>query len=342
MKVRPNMFVVDIGKKMTHYYNTNTKEYGKIEHSDFLDLNIPDISNGDIIVVEAAHLMSQEENSLAQAFKIDQLRQLRNLADSKNNSIRLFPQKVTPKARKVASLINEELLEKTDENDVKSIAYYLQEFSNVFSTLKEFVPYTLEEHESKVSHIYDDRNLLTEQSNAARNEGYGIKTDYSDPVTEWIKRRINVLASRLDNETREWVGLEYKKDGSALLESFQKYTNGKLKFIYGIVLTVLDSETGKPRVRSDNGLPPYWKYAKQVYFGLTPYHMHAGVKASDYKYHKRKAGSSCKKSMSLESKNKIKSIDDVFEIRESMKYSDKQLRNLWREVRKMIVEEGLR
>lgn len=76
--------------------------------------------------------MSQEENSLAQAFKIDQLRQLRNLADSKNNSIRLFPQKVTPKARKVASLINEELLEKTDKNDVKSINYYLQEFPNVF------------------------------------------------------------------------------------------------------------------------------------------------------------------------------------------------------------------
>lgn len=52
MKVRPNMFVVDIGKKMTYYYNTNTKEYGKIEHSDFLDLNVPGILNGDIIVVE--------------------------------------------------------------------------------------------------------------------------------------------------------------------------------------------------------------------------------------------------------------------------------------------------
>ena len=37
------------------------------------------------------------------------------------------------------------------------------------------------------------------------------------------------------------------------------------------------TETGKPRVRSDIGEVPYWKYAKQVYFGLTPYHEHAGV-----------------------------------------------------------------
>ena len=70
--------------------------------------------------------------------------------------------------------------------------------------------------------------------------------------------------------------------------------------------------------------------------------MHAGVTASNYKYHKRKAGSSCKKSMSLESKNAVKNLDDVREIREAMKESDRHLRDLWRTARKMIVEDGLR
>ena len=120
------------------------------------------------------------------------------------------------------------------------------------------------------------------------------------------------------------------------------YTSDKLKFIYGVINTLIVPSTGDLRVRSDINKVPHWKYAKKVYFGLTPYHMHAGVTASNYKYHKRKAGSSCKKSMSLESKNAVKNLDDVREIREAMKESDRHLRDLWRTARKMIVEDGLR
>jgi hypothetical protein len=164
---------------------------------------------------------------------------------------------------------------------------------------------------------------------------------YTDAVTEWIKKYISVLAFRLDNETREFAGLELNGKGNALKPGLLNYTSDKIKFLYGVVNTIL-TPSGKVRVRSDNGLPPYWKYAKQVYFGITPYHMHAGVTASNYKYHKRKAGSSCKLSMSLESKNAIKSLDDVYMIKEEMNSSDKKLRTLWREIRKMIIEDGLR
>ena len=38
----------------------------------------------------------------------------------------------------------------------------------------------------------------------------------------------------------------------------------------------------------------------------------------------------------------VKSIEDVNTIREEMKRSDRSLRTLWRTVRKMIVEDGLR
>ena len=183
---------------------------------------------------------------------------------------------------------------------------------------------------------------MTEDSNGARNKKYGIKTDYSDAVTEWIKKYLFRLASELDSDTREWAGIELNKNNSGLKDGLKKYTSSKIKFIYGVINTLIVPSTGEPRVRSDINKVPYWKYAKKVYFGLSPYHMHAGVTASNYKYHKRKAGSSCKKSMSLESKNAIKNLDDVREIREAMKESDRHLRDFWRTARKMIVEDGLR
>lgn len=337
-----NFIVCDIGKKITHVYSPRTKNVYKIEHSDFIKLNIPELQSGDSIVIEDAHIRTQEENSLAQAFKLEDLQQLGNCADANGNEILSFPQKVTPKARKVASLENPELLEKTDANDVQAISYYLQNFEGVFATLKPFNPISLEEHENNNSHIYADRDALTDDSNTARNEQYGIKTDYDDYVTRWIKKYVLKLAFNLDNETREWAGLELNSKGSTLKPGLLNYTSDKLKFIYGVVNTILNPNTGELRLRSDINKPPYWKYAKQVYFGLTPYHMHAGVTASNYKFHKRKAGSPCKKSMSFESKNAVKNLDDVREIREAMKISDKHLRTLWRTIRKMIVEDNLR
>jgi hypothetical protein len=338
-----NKFIVcDIGKKETYVFVPETKNHYVISNENFIKLNIPELDNHDI-VIEDAHIRSQEDDSLAQSWTIDQLRQLRSVADSMDIEILCFPQKVTPKARKIASIVlNEDLLEKTDSNDIESIAFYLQEFPEAYDALKIFDPVEYKTFEKKVSHIYADRDALTEDSNGARNQKYGIKTDYSDAVVEWIKKYLFRLASELDSDTRQWAGIELNKNNSGLKDGLKKYTSPKLKFVYGIINTLIVPSTGKLRVRSDINKVPYWKYAKKVYFGLTPYHMHAGVTASNYKYHKRKAGSSCKKSMSLESKNAVKNLDDVREIREAMKESDRHLRDLWRTARKMIVEDGFR
>ena len=338
-----NKFIVcDIGKKETYVFVPETNNHYVISNENFIKLNIPELDNHDI-VIEDAHIRAQEDDSLAQSWTIDQLRQLRSVADSMDIEILCFPQKVTPKARKIASIVlNEDLLEKTDSNDIESIAFYLQEFPEAYDALKIFDPVEYKTFEKKVSHIYADRDALTEDSNGARNQKYGIKTDYSDAVVEWIKKYLFRLASELDSDTREWAGIELNKNNSGLKDGLKKYTSPKLKFVYGIINTLIVPSTGKLRVRSDINKVPYWKYAKKVYFGLTPYHMHAGVTASNYKYHKRKAGSSCKKSMSLESKNAVKNLDDVREIREAMKESDRHLRDLWRTARKMIVEDGFR
>ena len=338
-----NKFITcDIGKKETYVFVPETKNHHIISNDEFIQLNVPEL-NGHDIVIEDAHIRAQEENSLAQSWTIDQLKQLRSCADLMGIEILCFPQKVTPKARKIASIgLRKDLLVKSDPNDIESIAFYLQEFPEAYDALKVFDPVEYKSFEKKVSHIYADRDTLTEDSNGARNQQYGIKTDYSDAVVEWIKKYLFRLAGELDSDTREWAGIELNKNNSGLKDGLKKYTSPKLKFIYGVINTILDPNTGKPRLRSDINKPPHWKYAKKVYFGLTPYHMHAGVTASNYKYHKRKAGSSCKKSMSLESKNAVKNLDDVREIREAMKESDRHLRDFWRTARKMIVEDGLR
>ena len=331
----------DIGKKHVIVFNPETRDHFTITADEFKYLDVPELCDGMIIVIEDAHLRSQEENSLAQTYQIDELKLFKERADSRNIEILCFPQKVTPKTRKIASLEFPDLVDKTDYNDTKSIAYYLEKFPHVFDSLKTFKPITLAEHEESTKHIYEDRDALTEDSNEARNNNYGIKTDYDDAIVRWLKKWTPRLAYMLPDDVREFAGLELNRKGNALKSGLLNYTSDKFKFLYGVVNTIM-TPSGKLRVRSDNGLVPYWKYAKKVYFGITPYHMKAGVTASNYKYHKRKAGSVCKKSMSLESKKAIQCVEDVYDIREARNDADKKLRVLWRTIRVMIVDEGRR
>ena len=341
-----NFITCDIGKKTVTVFNPIDETHRVVSTDSFRDLEISEINDGMTIVIEDAHLRSQEDNSLAHTYKIDELRKLRSKADEKNIEILCFPQKVTPKARKLftLSLGKTEVIDKTDKNDTQAIAFYLSTFPNIFKSLKKFKPMTFDDHDELTSHIYADRLSLTEDSNTARNENYGIgkDNDYENEISKWIKKYITVLYSRLDEDTREYFKLTLNSKGNALSPGILNYTSASvLKQIYNVVNTIITPE-GERRLRSDNGKPPYWKYAKTVYFGLTPYHMHAGVTASNYKFHKRKAGSRCKKSMSFDSAKVIKDVDEVHEIRNEMKYADRCLRTLWRTIRKMIIEDELR
>ena len=81
-----NFIVCDIGKKITHVYNPRTKNIYKIEHRDFINLNIPELESGDAIIIEDAHIRTQEENSLAQAFKLEELQYLGKNAEMGSSS----------------------------------------------------------------------------------------------------------------------------------------------------------------------------------------------------------------------------------------------------------------
>ena len=355
-----NFITADIGKKQITIYNPKTKTHHEISTDDFKVLNVPGLYDGMTIIIEDAHLRSREENSKAQTYTVEELRQIKNIANQRNITILCFPQKVTPKTRKIYSILEEDggkLISKSDENDTLSIAYYIEKFPHIIDSLKEFYPTTGKNHEEKNENMYEDRNNLTEDSNFGRNQTYGIgrNNSYSDAVSEWIKSNITILYSKLDNDSREYFKLTLTKRKNALMPGILNYTSETiLKQIYNVVNTILTPD-GNLRFRSDRAnLPiddklkvPHWKYAKKVYFGLTPYHTNAGVTASNWKYHKRKAGNKNKISMAFEDNGNpkphtFKSIEDLKTIRKEMIYADTQLRNMWRTVRKMIVEDGFR
>ncbi len=339
-----NTFIMDCGQCHSHVLNTSTDEYTILNHDSIVNLHIPDLAPGDRIIVEEAHMRAQENNSLAQPFTYEQLKTIKKNAEEMQVEIRLFPHKCTPTARKVASLNNLDLLEKTDENDVRAIAYLLEVSPNSFAQLKYFNPVRTSEYHEKSDTKFDDRSKLSEDSNYARNMKYGIKGayDYEDAVTRWIKGNVLRLASEVaDEDILKTFGIELNRTKSGLKPIVREYKSEKLKRLYNVVLTILQPD-GQLRLRSDVKKPAFWKYAKEVYFGITPYHMNAGVVASNYKWHLRKASSPCKRSMSLESKKGMKLLDHYNQIKEERSKSDKKLRVLWNTVRKMIVKDGLR
>tara|TARA_Y100001937_G_C7078968_1_gene311974 strand:- start:99 stop:1205 length:1107 start_codon:yes stop_codon:yes gene_type:complete len=355
-----NFFVCDIGKKQITAYDNQNQVHSLVTIEEFLLLDIPGLDDGTRLVIEDAHLRARGEDSLAQTYTIDQLIDLKNLADKRNITILCFPQKVTPKARKIFSVLSKnadgKLIKKSDENDTQSIAFYLENFPNVFATLKKFNPIDAQKHEIKNTHIYEDRDLLTEDSNEARNNKYGIGKDntHEDAVSRWIKTNVSKLYGMLDQETRDFFKLELNSKGNGLKSNVLNYIDagaGTLKPIYNVINTIL-RPNGDLRVRSDRAeldidedkKVPHWKYAKVVYFGITPYHTKAGVTASNYKWHKRKAGNKNKISMAFEENGNPKektfeSFEDLETIRKEMRHADKCLQKLWTISRGMIITE---
>ena len=120
-----NFITCDIGKKTVIVFNPNNETHRVVSTDSFRDLKFPEINDGMTIVIEDAHLRSQEDNSLAHTYKIDELQKLRSKADKRNIKILCFPQNVTPKARKLftLSLGKTEVIDKTDKNDTEAIAF---------------------------------------------------------------------------------------------------------------------------------------------------------------------------------------------------------------------------
>ena len=333
------LFTVDVGQGKVHAYDSGTDTfYPKLPEENLINLNIAGLKRGDTLVVEDAHLRESHRFTMAQPFNFEQLTQLKENAEEMGITLLLFPQKSTPKTRKLAGV---EASDKTDEVDTKAIASFLLKDRSAFYALKEFSPTRLTDFQEKNNHIFDYIQQCNGDINPAKTSGYGFdkKIPYEDAVSRWIKKYALKLTEYLngDIELIEAIGLKFDKKGNIKIAVPNR--------IYTLVHSIL-RPNGELRVRPDLGLVPNWKYIKAHYLGCKPFHMKQGVAASNYKHWMRRAVSDYaypdKSSANATDFQVGMSYEELALLKEARTKVDKMTQTIWYAIRKMIVEDGLR
>ena len=333
------LFTVDVGQGKVHAYDSGTDTfYPKLPEENLINLNIAGLKRGDTLVVEDAHLRESHRFTMAQPFNFEQLTQLKENAEEMGITLLLFPQKSTPKTRKLAGV---EASDKTDEADTKAIASFLLKDRSAFYALKEFSPTRLTDFQEKNNHIFDYIQQCNGDINPAKTSGYGFdkKIPYEDAVSRWIKKYALKLTEYLngDIELIEAIGLKFDKKGNIKIAVPNR--------IYTLVHSIL-RPNGELRVRPDLGLVPNWKYIKAHYLGCKPFHMKQGVAASNYKHWMRRAVSDYaypdKSSANATDFQVGMSYEELALLKEARTKVDKMTQTIWYAIRKMIVEDGLR
>ena len=334
-----NLFTADVGQGKVHIYDSgNDKFHGKLPQENLINLNISELKRGDVVVVECAHLREAHRFTLAQPFDYDQLEELKRIADEKGVTILLFPQKSTPKARKLAGV---EADDKTDEADTRAIAEFLLKDQNAFDALKEFFPKKLDSFKDEISNTVEYIQECNADINPAKSSEYGFgKIDYEDEVSKWIKKYALKLVEYLGNDPEliAAIGLGFDKKGKVKVLVPNR--------IYTLVHSLIRPGDGSLRVRPDIGKVPNWKYIKAHYLGCKPYHMNQGVAASNYKHWMRRAVSEYaypgKKSANTTDFQVGMSYEELAKLKKARTKVDKMTQKIWYALRKMIVEDGLR
>ena len=333
-----NLFTADIGDGKVHIYNSGSdKFHGKLPQDNLINLNIPGLQSGDTLVVGCAHLRESHRLTLAQPFNFQQLEELKRTANQKGITILLFPQKSTPKARKLAGV---EADAKTDEVDTRAIAQFLLKDQNAFDALKEFFPKKLDSFKDEISSTVVYIKECNADINPAKSSEYGFgKIDYEDEVSKWIKKYALKLVEYLGNDPEliAAIGLGFDKKGKVKVLVPNR--------IYTLVHSIL-RPNGDLRFRPDVEKVPNWKYIKAHYLGCKPYHMNQGVAASNYKHWMRRAVSEYaypgKKSSHTTDFQVGMSYEELAKLKRARTKVDKMTQKIWYALRKMIVEDGLR
>ena len=335
-----NLFTADVGQGKVHVYDSgNDQFHGKLPQENLINLNIPELKRGDTLVVECAHLREAHRFTLAQPFDYNHLEELKKNADEKGVTIRLFPQKSTPKARKLAG-VDADSKTKTDEIDTRAIAEFLLKDQNAFDALKEFLPKKLDSFKDEISSTVEYIQECNADINPAKSSEYGFgKIDYDDEVSKWIKKYALRLVEYLDGDMEliHAIGLKFDKKGNIKVDTANR--------IYTLVHSIL-RPNGELRVRPDVGKVPNWKFIKAHYLGCKPYHMNQGVAASNYKHWMRRAVSEYafpgKKSANTTDFQVGMSYEELVKLKKARTKVDKMTQKIWYALRKMIVEDDLR
>lgn len=332
------LFLVDFGYNDKNIWmNTATGEAGILPTLDYVALNIPGIKSGDTVCVENAHTIPRTRKSMSQPCTHEQNIELRDKAREMGVEIRMMSQIQLASLRKkyadqIASMYPtyvellepaQRELEKNEVIDLLAWRFHIADHPDIVQRFKRFNPVSQEEFIAETEPKWMARMALSEDINVARRLQY---TDPEDKVVQWINENAIAIEEILTPEELELLQFKVVHRGrpQQRIEPANR--------LFTLASTLINSD-GELRLR-ENGTVPYWKYVKEVYFGITPFHTRAGVAASNIKHWFRRVRSS------FPSGQEFRFADDQG-FRIARADFDKQLREIWKKMRQLVLDSNL-
>ena len=348
--VAQKRFIVwDGGRNQCTIYNPQTNESFTVSKADFLNLNIPGIKPGMVLIGEEAHHRARNLVSKSHVFEFSELEHLRKVAEVMGVQMFMSNQDVSHLARAYANNDSTEGYKvknnSGDAHDCACFAQYLLEQPHLsVDQLREFVPVRTEEHQASTEFIHKHRQSMNDDILPAKKQGYyWTPTDgfyITNGITkfiEWVKPK---LISLLSEKQQQMLGIKVVYKGKP-----NQRIDVNLSRLYPLAATLVTSED-KPRVRGDNNQLPFWQFVADNLLGIRASHSKAGVAAASYKHDMRPNVSGFKPTPTAE-RPKPKAFVKLScwvekerrdELRSARSSVDKQVRDIWRTLRSLAVE----
>ena len=264
------LYIADFGKLSWHILNVATDIVTQFTPEEFATLSW--LPTGSLLVCESAHLGTpRTDYSLAQVYTEQELLSLYAALTAKGCELRLFPQGVTSKARAIAGIDG-----KSDEGDLRAIAYYVQNFPQA-SLRKPPTSFTIERRvEAGWSFKKENDGIL----NVARRYNYALTDDF---VTSFVNDNIDELASRLSDNAKQFMHLS---DDYRSKKNNKKWNQSKPRMsrLYTLSALFLHPK-GYARQRPDTRALPGINWLKRYVLHFSPFHLKGGIARSNLKWH---------------------------------------------------------
>lgn len=263
-------YVADFGKLSWHTLNTATNVVTRLSPEEFRTLSW--LPAGSLLICESAHLGTPRTAfSLAQVYTEAELLDLYAALAAKGCELRLFPQGITAKARALAGVDG-----KSDEADLRAIAYYVQAFPQA-SLRKPPKSFAVERRvDAGWSFKKENDGIL----NVARRYNYALDGDF---VASFVNDNIDELASRLSDNAKQFMHLsdDYR---SKTKGKTWKQSKPRMSRLYTLTALFLHPK-GYARKRPDTGSLPGINWLKRYVLHFSPFHLKGGIARSNLKWH---------------------------------------------------------
>lgn len=301
--------VIDCGKNNAAYYDPRTENSKIISHEDLLNLHsILGLSKGDTIVGEYSHIgCPRGDFSLSQPFKADILLNWYKKLAYADVSLKMFPQKSTPRACSNSGL------EKNDLNDCKSIWQLLRDNPEI-SLMNP--PRSFDES-SFIKEMWEWKDLTNKILNIARWDTYDLQEKGTDLNTLWILDHLYEIYNGLSEEARDCFDFVfYKKKGKE--NELKIRTQNSWSFAMAQIYSILASMQyhcpieNKIKIRTRETTGNFLKnyHFKRYIVCMSPFHLKGGVARSNLYYHGMRNWIASKaKNADLNFKRKVESKD---------------------------------